>query len=351
MAEETGDQGGAVPTGASAPSGDSVPPAVHELAAMFGRDAAAVDATGQLPAAHLAGLAGAGLYGIFAPPSAGGLGLDHAQACAVVEELAAGCLATTFVWIQHFRLLGSLLDPATPEPLRTSLLPRVVRGEVRGGVVLAGLLPGPPQLTARPVPGGWQLDGQAPWATGWGHAGLLAVLARGPDDSVVTLLLDAAGQPGLTVRRLRLAAADASATVRLTFSGLHVPADRYVGQRPYDPVRDQAEGLRLNGSLPLGVARRCCTLIGPSPLDVELGHARAALDAASTATMPAARAGAAEFAVRAAHALAVRRGSSSALAGDEADRLTREAAFLLVFGSRPAIKEALLAKLTAARPS
>ncbi len=327
-----------------------MPPAVHELAAMFARDAAEVDATGQLPAAHLAGLAEAGLYGIFAPPSVGGLGLDYAQACTVVEELAAGCLASTFVWIQHFRLLGALLDPATPEPLRASLLPRVVRGEVRGGVVLAGLLPGPPRLTARPEAGGWRLDGQAPWATGWGYVGLLAVMARGPGDSVVTLLVDAAEQPGLTAQRLRLAAADASSTVRLSFTGLHVPADHYVGQRPYDPVRDQAEGLRLNGSLPLGVTRRCCALIGPSPLDDELRRTRAALDAASTETMPAVRAAASELAVRAAHALAVSSGSGSALAGAEAERLTREAAFLLVFGSRPAIKEALLARFTTARP-
>jgi hypothetical protein len=62
--------------------------------------------------------------------------------------------------------------------------------------------------------------------------------------------------------------------------------------------------------------------------------------------MPAARAWACELAVRAAHVLAVRRGSTSALAGDPAERLTREAAFLLVFGSRPAIKDALLGRLS-----
>jgi len=38
--------------------------------------------------------------------------------------------------------------------------------------------------------------------------------------------------------------------------------------------------------------------------------------------------------------------STSALAGDPAERLTREAAFLLVFGSRPAIKDALLGRLS-----
>jgi hypothetical protein len=56
----------------------------------------------------------------------------------------------------------------------------------------------------------------------------------------------------------------------------------------------------------------------------------------------AARARASELAVRAAHAFAVHRGARAALAGDVAERLSREAAFLLVFGSRAGIKDALL---------
>jgi hypothetical protein len=43
----------------------------------------------------------------------------------------------------------------------------------------------------------------------------------------------------------------------------------------------------------------------------------------------------------------VSRGSRAAVAGDPAERLNREAAFLLVFGSRPAIKDALLKSLEA----
>ncbi|MGH3159269.1 MAG: acyl-CoA dehydrogenase family protein [Streptosporangiaceae bacterium] len=324
-----------------------VPAAVHGLAGQFLRDAAKVDATGQLPAEHLRSLAEAGLYGICAPVELGGLGLAFPEICSVAEELASGCLASTFVWIQHLRLLGAVLDEGTPESLRAQLMPGVVRGEVRGGVALAGLLPGPPRLTARPVPGGWQLDGQSPWVTGWGHVSFIVVVARGPSDSVVTLLVQAEEQPGLTAERQRLAAVDASATVQLGFGGLFVPGERYVSQQPYDPARQQSEGLRLNGSLALGVARRCCAFIGPSALDAQLRDRRAELDQASTGTMPAARARASELAVRAAHALAVHRGSASALAGDDAERLTREAAFLLVFGSRPAIKEVLFQQFSA----
>lgn len=330
-----------------------VPVGVHDLAGRFWRDAATVDATGVLPGEHLRGLAEAGLYGIFAPTPAGGLGLREEDTSPIVEELASGCLATTFVWIQHFGTLRALLDEQTPTRLRTRWLPGVVRGEIRSGVALAGLLPGPPRLRATLTSYGWLLDGEAPWVTGWGHIGLLLVTARGPDENtVISFLVDAREQPGLTAAPMRLAAVNASATVRLGFAGLPVPDDRYVGQRPYDPDRYQFEGLRLNGSLALGVARRCCALMGPSPLDGELRDCRAELDGAPASAMPAARARASEFAVRAAHALAVAQGSGSALAGHAAERLTREAAFLLVFGSRPTIKAALLARLGAAsRPA
>jgi alkylation response protein AidB-like acyl-CoA dehydrogenase len=322
-------------------SSSDVSAGIRDLAARFLADAAAVDAADTIPEAHLRGLADAGLYGIFAPVEAGGLGLD-AEVALVIEELAAACLASTFVWLQHLRLLGAMLDPDTPAALREALLPAVVRGEVRWGVALAGLLPGPPRLTARPVDGGWLLDGEAPWVSGWGIVDLLVVVARGPEDTAVTLLADAREQQGLTAARQRLGAVNASATVQLSFAGLFVPDGRLVGQKPYDPVSAQSEGLRGNGSLALGVGRRCCALIGPSPLDDELDACRAELDKADTAAMPAARARASEFAVRAADVLAVRRGSRSALAGDDAERLAREAGFLLVFGSRPAIKDALL---------
>jgi len=321
-----------------------LPAPIEDLAARFLADAAAVDAADAVPEEHLSDLADAGLYGIFAPAEAGGLGLG-AEVGLVIEELASACLASTFVWLQHLRLLGAMLDPGTPAALREALLPAVVRGEVRGGVALAGLLPGPPRLTARPADGGWLLDGEAPWVSGWGTVDLLVVVGRGPGDTAVTLLMDAREQQGVAAAPQRLAAANASATVQLSFDGAFVPGGRLVSQAPYDPVAAQSEGLRGNGSLALGVGRRCCALIGPSPLDAELDACRAELDAAATAAMPAARARASEFAARAAHYLAVRRGSRSALAGDDAERLAREAGFLLVFGSRPAIKDELLGRL------
>jgi alkylation response protein AidB-like acyl-CoA dehydrogenase len=314
-------------------------------------DAMRVDRLDVLPAAHLDALAAAGLYGAPVPAEAGGLGLDLLEVSNVIEELAGGCLATAFVLIQHFRLPVTLAADGAPPALRDRWLASAVQGRTRGGIVHAGLIPGPPQLRAEPADGGWRLDGTAPWVTGWGLIDLVQVLARGPDDTLVTLIMDAAAQPGLTVTRQRLSAVDASVTVRLGFDEVLVPRERFVDQVPFDPAASvQPAGLRINGSLALGVARRCGRMFGPSPLDDEVTACRARLDAAlqtGPGPMADARAAAAELALRAAAALAVRDGSRAVSVDQHAQRLAREAVFLLVFGSRPGIKSALLQRLGA----
>jgi alkylation response protein AidB-like acyl-CoA dehydrogenase len=317
-------------------------------------DAMRVDRLDVLPAAHLNALAAAGLYGAPAPAEAGGLGLELTEVGRVVEELAGGCLATAFVFIQHFRLLMTLAAAGAPPALRDRWLASACQGRTRGGVVHAGMIPGPPQLRAEPAEGGeggWRLDGTAPWVTGWGLIDLVQVLARGPDDTVVSLIMDAAAQPGLTVTRQRLSAVDASVTVQLGFDGVVIPPGRFVDQVPFDPAATlQPAGLRINGSLALGLARRCCRMLGPGPLDDEVTTCRARLDAALEAgpgPMADARAAASELALRAAAALAVRDGSRAVTVDQHAQRLAREAVFLLVFGSRPRIKSALLERLGA----
>ncbi len=326
--------------------GNDLTATVQRLSSRFFADAPAVETAERVPEAHLRSLAEAGLYGLFAPPAEGGLGLAYPGVCSAVEELSSGCLASTFVWAQHFRFLGAMLDPATPAALRARYLAAAIAGDVKGGVALTGLLPGPARLMARPVPGGWRLEGEAPWVSGWGIVDVIVVLARGPDDTVVSLLVDAKPQPGLSVTPLRLVALNASRTVRARFGGVFVRADMVVAQQSFGTALALSERLRLNGSFALGLVRRCCSLMGPTALDAELVDCRAALDGAGETDLPAARAWACELATRASASLVVARGSRAALAGDVAERLSREATFLLVFASRAAIKESLLARLS-----
>jgi alkylation response protein AidB-like acyl-CoA dehydrogenase len=316
-------------------------PALLEL---LSEDAAVVDQSVTVPPSHLAAFSDAGLYGAFAPKELGGLELPFAEACDLVEQLAAACLTTTFVWLQHFRLLGALLDPATPEDLR-SMLPGVISGRVKGGVSLGGLLPGPPRIRAEAVDGGWLLHGDAPWVSGWGIVDQLVVTARAGPENVASFVLDAKLCEGLSVTPVHLSAMNASSTVTATFTNVKIPHNRYVGIQPYAPGLERPEGLRVNGSLALGVARRCCQLIGSSVLDGELRDAREDLDRAGAREIHGARARASALAVRCAHVLAVTTGSRAAISGDVAERSTREASLLLVFATRPSIKTALLDRM------
>jgi alkylation response protein AidB-like acyl-CoA dehydrogenase len=290
-------------------------------------------------------LAEAGLYGIDGPPEYGGLDTDVATHSAVVEALASGCLTTTFIWNQHHTPVRTV-RASKDEALRAEWLPRLCSGSVRSGVALGGTRAGLPQLKAREIEGGWLLDGVIPFQTGWGRIDVILVTARTDDGRVVRGLIDAAESPSLQRRPLALIAANASGTGELTFAGHFLPAERVTAVDPYEPPPAYDGGGRVNGSLALGVTRRCCMLIGPSPLDGELAAVRRQLNEASDETRAVARAAASELAWRAAGTLVVKQGSRALAPEGHAGRLLREAAFTLVFGTRPAIRSALLDRLT-----
>ena len=197
------------------------------------------------------------------------------------------------------------------------------------------------------MPGGYRLDGSSPWVTGWGLTDTLLVAARDDQDMIVWAVLDVPAPGTLSAEPLQLVAVMASRTVQLRFSQHFVPADRVASTIPLAEWQHQDRaGLRVNGSLALGLAARCGQLIGPGPLDDQLTACRTGLDAAGPDRLPAARAAACELAIRATAALVVTQGARAILADQDAQRLAREALFLLVFGSRPSIKQALAGLLT-----
>jgi alkylation response protein AidB-like acyl-CoA dehydrogenase len=300
-----------------------------------------VDAANLVPRAQLDRLAAEALYGLSGPTGSGGLGADRATAARVTEVLAGGCLATTFVWLQHQGVVRRLAE--TDEAGRTRWLPALCRGELRAGVAVAGVRPGPEPVRAIREGDDWVLDGSCPWVTGWGLVDVVHVAARTEDGDVGWLLLDAVAGPTWSVERQHLVAVDASSTVTVAWSAHRVPGDRLTSRSTYQQWQDDdARGLRGNGSLALGVAGRCAALLDDDALRRDVDVAREALDSASVEAMPAARADAAALAWRAAGRLVVGHGSRSVLRDQHAQRLAREAMFLLVFGSRPAIREALV---------
>lgn len=303
-----------------------------------------IDAAPEVPKPYLDQIAAAGLYGLFGPTSHDGLDADPVSAGRAVEVLGGGSLVTAFVWIQHHSAVRAVA--AAPDPdLRRRWLSDLCAGRVRAGIAYAALRrPGPPSAIAAPTDsGGWVLNGFAPWVTGWGLVDVILVGARAGGD-VVWLLIDAVESDTCKARPVNLAALQASATVEMTWTDHLVPAERMIGREPFaDWLERDARGHQLNGHLALGVAARCCRLLGPSALDAQVAAARVALDGAGGVEV---RADVSVLAVRSAAALVAAGGGRSVEADQHASRLMREAMFLLVFGQTATIRAAQLARLT-----
>jgi alkylation response protein AidB-like acyl-CoA dehydrogenase len=314
-----------------------------------------VDGAARVPAEHLDLLAAEGFYGAAADPN-----VDFPALAATVEALASGDLATTLVWIQHLTPVFALLGQTSP--LAEAWLPALVAGQRRGGIALAGIRPPKNFLRVRRSGGDFVLDGTVAWVTGWGMIDVVYVAARDADDVVHFLLMDTprvpagdddAVAPTLRTETQRLVALQASNTVNVTFAGHLVPSDRLVSTTPFEAWKSgDSGGSALNGFLALGVVRRCAALLRDGPgekdgiaLAASADACRSALLAGDTAGTPAARAAASELAWRAAATLTTWQGARSVLLTSQAQRLVREATFTMVFGSRPAIRDALLGRL------
>ncbi|MFC5286515.1 acyl-CoA dehydrogenase family protein [Actinokineospora guangxiensis] len=319
--------------------------------------AAEVDATGRVPESHYALLAAEGFYGLFAPPEAGGPGLEFGAALRVIEELASGCLTTTFTWLQHHGIVMALLTTPNAE-LRERWLAAAVRGELRGGGAFSGVVPTPPRVRAERGRDGWSISGRVPFVSGWGVVDVLHVSAY--DDrtgQVVSGIVDARPGPGLSARPLSLVACQGSSTVVLDLHGFDLPEERVTTRVDRDAyLAGLLIGLRVDSALSLGLTGRAVRLLAETEagsadaLRAERDGLRARFDAAlgEPRRLPGLRAACSELAQRACAAAVVAGGGAALLTGHPAQRLAREALFTLVVASRPAVRSALLGTLAPA---
>lgn len=337
--------------GADGSSATTLVEAARNLATeLLGPAAEITDRADIVPAEHLRALARAGLCGLFCPPAA-----PLASTREIFEVLAGACGVTFFVWVQHHAPVR-MLAGSPNETLRRRHLEDLCSGRVLGGVAFAYLRrPGPPAVVARRVAAGYVIDGEAPWVTSWGLAGLYSVAAR-LVDQVLYFLVEAAPSDALRPSApLALGAMGASSTVRLTFDDLFVADDQVLTVMSFDEwrARDQMATAQPNPAV-FGIAATCIRLLGETPLTKELAECRKrsyALadvrlsDAAHLAALVEARARSLALAVRAATALVVASGGRGMSADHPAQRLLREAAFFTIQAQTPELRRATLAQL------
>jgi hypothetical protein len=189
--------------------------------------AAQVDRAG-IPPSHIAAIKASGLLGMGAPVEVGGTAAPAPVIRLVSEILAAADATTWFVQVQHHSPLATAVRGEGAA--RERLLRPLADGTLLAGVAFSQLRSYPHvQVAATPVDGGWQFDGTAPWCTGWGLGDVLMLAGTTPDAEVVFCFIDAREQPGLRASApMRLAALEASRTVRLHLDGLRVGVDAVI---------------------------------------------------------------------------------------------------------------------------
>ncbi len=227
--------------------------------------AGAIDRQPAAMATALEWLGQAGLLAVRVPCQWGGADLSSLEVCQFQEILARFSGALAFVQAQH-QSAGAMLSRSGNSTLQQQYLPNLASGQTRIGIAFAHLRRSPSPLQAIPVPGGYELHGQVPWATGLGYFQQLIVAARLPDDRCVYGLVPFCDQVAETGGSLiysspmALAAMPTSQTVSLTVNRWRLPESQVVAIQPADALARQD---RLN----------CLSSIG-----FVLGNLQASLD-------------------------------------------------------------------------
>lgn len=299
-----------------------------------------VEARG-VPLGHRAALAGVGLFGITAPVEYGGSDQPLAVVREIVEILAGADASTWFVWTQHHTPVRTLVR-GTNDDLRKQWLPRLATGAALAGVAFTHLRrPGPPAVRAHRVDGGWRVDGDLVWLTSWKIAEVFLVGAVTEDD-VVWMLMPLAKLDGVTAQPLDLVAMRGTSTVSVHLDDVFVADADVVLTEPLAEWRaTDAERTADVSPAVFGVTAECITRLGvddaSARLTAELDEIRCRAYELQDAAGPrperlAVRAQAHALALRASAALVAAGGGRSMLATSPAQRLAREALFLLIQG-------------------
>lgn len=181
-------------------------------------------------------IAAAGLYRVPFASDVGGLGLEFPTLAAmtVLEEIAyyVPGVASAMYDAQAL-LVGTVLDTAGGA-LRASFLPRLIRGEFVGCFATSepeastDLSVSSVQTTARPVAGGWRVDGHKRWITNSPAADHILLLCR--TGEALSILFADMHQPGVLVSEPdRKMGNYAQLTADIRFEDVFVPDDWVVG--------------------------------------------------------------------------------------------------------------------------
>jgi alkylation response protein AidB-like acyl-CoA dehydrogenase len=356
------------PLAASEPAPVPMVQAVREIAQGVLHDAAERVDRGHYPRDILQQLGAAGAFAAHLGP--GAAAGDYGSAIRAMAEVSAVCGATGFmVWCQQ--VCGLYLQQSGNPALTGAVLAAHARGARLGGTGMSNPMKAyagiePLLLQARPVAGGWRVNGTLPWVSNLGpdhYSGTLAaVQGEGPAQEIMFLLRCDA--PGVELRPCpSFSAMEGTNTWALRCTELFIGRDELIAQ-PAKPwvARVRAGFVLLQTGFGLGVAQgaieamwRVEPALGhvnryledrPDELQAELDALSARIQALAATPFEAstdylinvldARVHTSELALRAAQSSLLHSGARGYLLSSDVQRRVRESHFVAIVS--PAIK-------------
>ncbi|MFJ3234327.1 acyl-CoA dehydrogenase family protein [Streptomyces sp. NPDC086787] len=316
-----------------------------------------------VPVSHIDAIRRSGLLGVSAPPEYGGAGAPDSVAREIMEILAGACCSTWFVQTQHHTPVKLLAR--SEAPVRERLLRPLATGELLAGIAYAHVRAFPRvPVRATAERSGWRFDGTVPWYTGWGLNDVILLAGLSERDDVVFAFVDAREQPGLRPSPpMRLAALSAARTVSLELDGLWLPEESVVLRVPRETFARTDIPRSANASPAVfGLATAALGLLegtedgagAARPLRERLAEVRRRAYALADHPVPhehveerlAVRTQAYDIMRTITTAAVVAGGGRAMDLRSPAQRLAREAMFLLVQGQTAPVRQAHLAALS-----
>jgi alkylation response protein AidB-like acyl-CoA dehydrogenase len=317
----------------------------------------------------LQALGNASLLALRVPRLWGGTQVEETTFHQFQELVARYSGALAFVQAQH-QSAGAMLSRSDSEDLKQLYLPKMGNGAVLVGIAFAHLRREISPLKAMPVAGGYRLQGQVPWVTGFGFFQFFIVAASLPNNDALYGIVPFQdcdrGTDGCLIcsSPMSLAAMPSSNTVSVQFQDWYLPQSQVLFVTPVGNIQRDDQLNVLNQSFfALGNVRASLDILErmmlekPFPIlrSVYLALAEefeqcrsaiyAALHTASFAEKLSLRAWAIELAGRCAHAAVTVSSGSANLNHHPAQRVYREALLFTVSGQTTAVMEATLARL------
>jgi alkylation response protein AidB-like acyl-CoA dehydrogenase len=209
-----------------------------------------------------------GLFGLNIPEQYGGNEVDYTTFAIVFEELSRGWMGLAGILGSHLVLCDVLVRYGTDDQ-KDRWLPRLARGEPRGGICLSESSAGTDlqaiATTARRQGDSYSINGSKMWVTNGRHGRIFLVLVK-TDASVqpahrgISAFVIEKGAPGLTVGRdIDKMGYKTVETTELHFDNFLVPARDLIGGdegHGFKQVMTGLEAERLNvAARGLGLAR------------------------------------------------------------------------------------------------